>query len=106
MADQLIGESIEPVPGPWDVAAMARGEPGLPGRFRWRGREYRVREVLRRWKTTGPCRSGSPEQYVRRHWFRVRTGDGVEMTLYFERQPRSPRRRSRRWWVHAVSRAV
>ncbi len=98
---ELVEEPIEPLGG-FDTVAMARGEPGLPRLFRWRGAEHRVAAVLRRWKTTGPCWSGSDERYVRRHWYLVRTTDGAKMELYFERQARSARERKRRWWLHSV----
>ena len=80
---------------------MVRGEPGLPARFIWRKREYIVDEVLEKWKETGPCRSGGNEQYVRKHWFRIRTTGGVEMKIYFERQPRA--KVKVRWWLFSVS---
>jgi hypothetical protein len=83
---------------------MAVGEPGLPWRFVWGGREHEVAQVLDRWKTTSRCRSGSDEQYVRKHWFRLRTTDGDQMTVYFERQARSGRERKARWWLYSVSR--
>jgi len=97
---QFVGEAIEPVAGTMDNRRMARGEPGLPKRFVWRGQE--VAEVLEQWKQTGPCTSGSDEQYVRKHWYRVRTTAGAEMNLYFERQPRSTRERKVRWWLHTA----
>jgi len=100
----FIGEPIEPVGGTMSARRMSRGEPGLPRRFRWRDADYEVAEVLEQWKDTGPCRHGSGEQYVRKHWYRVRTTDGAEMALYFERQPRSSRERARRWWLHTVVR--
>ena len=102
MADEFIGEPITPAAGMLDAARMAQGWPGLPARFRWRGREYPVLEVLERWKTTGDCRSGSDEKYVRKHWFRIRTSDGCTMKLYFERQARSGQTK-RRWWLQTLS---
>jgi hypothetical protein len=98
---EFISEPITPVAGSFDAASMATGEPGLPARFVWRHTEYEVGEVLDVWKTTGPCRHGSGEQYVRRHWFRVVTTDGAEMELYFDRQPRA-RQKSHRWWLATV----
>ena len=81
---------------------MAQGEPGFPRRFRWRGQEYELRGVLEKWKEAGPCRSGGREQYVRKHWFRIRTAGDVEMTVYFERQSRSRRESKTRWWLHSI----
>lgn len=80
---------------------MSVGEPGLPARFVWRGTEYGVAQVLEKWKATGPCRHGSGEQYVRRHWFRVETTDGTQMEIYFDRQPRS-RQKKQRWWLATI----
>ena len=103
MAKQFISEAIAPVAQTMDTRRMARGEPGLPRKFLWRDREYEVAKVLDQWKETSGCRSGSDEQYVRRHWYRVRTTDGAEMKIYFERQARSGRERKTRWWLHTVS---
>ncbi|UCE49889.1 MAG: hypothetical protein JSW47_06990, partial [Phycisphaerales bacterium] len=73
MSEEFVSEPITPVTGTFDAAPMTRGEPGLPSRFVWREQEYAVADVLEAWKETGPCKSGSPEQYLRKHWFKVRT---------------------------------
>jgi hypothetical protein len=98
---EFVSEPIVPVGGTFDTSAMASGEPGLPERFRWRDSEYEVARVLERWKTTGACRNGSDEQYVRKHRFRVELTDGTQMELYFDRQPRSGRSKQR-WWLAAI----
>ena len=104
--EEFVGERIKPVPGALTVRGVKVGEPALPAAFTWRGREYRVAEVLQKWRTTGPCRHGSirpngrPEQYVRKHWYRILTTDGAQMRLYFERQARSGRQRTARWWLY------
>lgn len=104
--ESFIGESITPAVGTFDPAGMARGEPGLPRAFAWRGRDYQVAAVLDTWRSTSGCRSGSDEQYVRKHWYRIRTCGGETMTLYFDRQPRRGARRSRaRWTRYSVARA-
>jgi hypothetical protein len=102
--EEFVSEAIEPVPQTGDAASMSRGGPGMPKRFIWRGREFEVEAILKTWRETGPCTSGSDEQYVRKHWFTVRTTSGDEMTLYFERQARSPRERKRRWWLFTIMR--
>ena len=102
MPEEFISEEIRPVGGLLDGAAMATGAPGLPGRFAWRGQEYVVATVLDAWKETGADRGGSDERYVRRHWFRIRTADGIEMKIYFERQARSGRQARKRWWLYAL----
>jgi len=104
MSEEFASEPILPVAGTFDAAGMTRGEPGLPSRFVWREQEYDVADVLEAWKETGPCKSGSAEQYLRKHWFKVRTGDGLEMTIYFERQARTRRQGKQRWWLYTVDR--
>jgi len=101
--DQFICEPIDPVAGSAKIGSVSVGEPGLPGGFHWRGREYRVVGVLRKWKSSGPCRHGSGERYLRRHWYRVRTADGSEMTLYFDRQAKDRKHPRRRWFIYTVS---
>jgi ribosomal protein S18 acetylase RimI-like enzyme len=98
---EFVSEVITPVDASFVTSAMSTGEPGLPLRFRWRGAQYDVARVLETWKTTGPCRNGSKEQYVRKHWFRVETTDGLEMEIYFDRQPRS-RQTRQRWWLASI----
>jgi len=105
MSEEFISEPLEPVAGTFDTAAMTRGEPGLPERFRWRDEEYAVADVLEVWKETGPCRSGGPEKYLRKHWYKIRTDSGLEMTLYFERQARSKRQDKIRWWLYTINRS-
>jgi hypothetical protein len=102
MDEDFISESIKPVAGTFNLAAMARGEPGLPGRFLWRRKEYAVADVLEVWKEDGPCRSGSSEMYLRKHWYKIRTADGLIMTLYFERQARSKGQQKIRWWLYTI----
>ena len=103
MGEEFISEPIEPVAGTFYTAAMTRGEPGLPERFIWRDIEYAVADVLEAWKETGPCRSGGPEKYLRKHWFKIRVEGGLEMTVYFERQARSKHHNKVRWWLYTVS---
>lgn len=103
MASKFISEPIRPVTATFDTGRMAGGEPGLPQEFVWRGKKYSVRDVLRSWKKTGPCRHGSGEQYVRKHWYEVKTEDGTVMKIYFDRQPKGPAG-TKRWWLLSVER--
>ena len=103
MKDEFVSEPIKPVEGTFDTGGMTRGEPGLPDRFIWRDKEYVVAEVLQKWKESGPCKSGGPEMYLRKHWFKIRCTDGSEMTLYFERQPRTKAQSKARWWLYTIS---
>ena len=102
MHERLISEAIEPV---WTAGTagepIAVGEPVLPERFIWRGREFAVAHVLEVWKALGPEKGGS-ELYLRRHWYRIRTDAGVEMKIYFERKARSRAQAKRRWWLFSI----
>jgi len=100
--EDFIGEEMVPAPGTADAAGMSRGEPGLPGRFTWRGRPYRVVGVVKAWKSSGPCRSGGGEVYLRRHWYRIVTDPQAVLTVYFERQARSAKRPKARWWIYSA----
>lgn len=106
MPERLISEAIRPMTETADTARMAAGEPGLPCRFVWRGRTIVVTKVLRSWRATGKCRHGSPERYVRKHWYEVETvADGI-LKIYFERQTRrSSGARAPRWWLFSVREA-
>ena len=95
-SEHRLHESVDPLPGSFDARSMARGEPGLPGAFTWRGRTYEVADVERSWKETGVDRG---DRYVRRHVFRIRTTDGTSMELYADRQAR---RGAARWWLRRV----
>ena len=97
--EEFISEAIEPVAGTADTGAMARGEPGLPSRFVWRGRTYQVAQVLRTWKTSSP--SGG-EMYLRRHWYEVQCASGERMTIYCQRQARTAKSATRRWWLYSL----
>ena len=102
MQETFISEAIEPIEGSFDARGMARGEPGLPGRFFWRDKEYTIARVLEQWKESGPCKHGSSEIYLRKHWFKVQCTNGMEMTLYFERQPRAKSQTKKRWWLYTL----
>ena len=105
VSEQFVSEMIEPVAGTADSAGMAIGEPGLPRSFSWRKQRYEVDAVLARWKESSPCRNGSNERYLRKHWFSVRTTNGDVMKIYFERQSRSARQAKARWWLYTMRKA-
>lgn len=102
MKEQLVSQSLRPltetVAGP-----VVPGAPLLPAGFVWAKREYRVAEVLEVWKETGPCTHGSGEHYIRRHWYRIRTTEGDEMKIYFERRPRPGGNAKLRWWIYTFT---
>jgi hypothetical protein len=103
MLKSFVSESIVPVSGTFDAAGMSRGEPGLPGKFCWRRKEFTVVQELERWRDHGDCRNGSGERYVRRHGYRVRTEDGSILRLYFQRSVgRGKISPKARWWLHSI----
>jgi hypothetical protein len=101
MPERLISESIKPITETADTSRMAMGEPGLPHKFVWRSRTVTVVAVLSTWRETGKCRHGSPEMYVRKHWYEVVTASDGTMKLYFERQARGGRKGAR-WWLFSI----
>lgn len=101
MTEKFVSEPIKPVVETFDTDRMATGEPGLPRQFEWRGHTVEVKAVRRTWRDTGPCRHGSGEQYVRKHWFEVETVADGTMKIYFDRQPRGGRK-APRWWLFSV----
>jgi hypothetical protein len=103
MPSTFVSETLTPLEKSFDTAMMARGEPGLPHKFRWRKREWEVVQVLEQWKAHGDCAHGSGERYVRKHIFRVRTTDGWLLRIYFQRSfGRGNFRMRSRWWVHSI----
>ncbi len=92
-------EPIEPVPGSFDIRAMARGEPGVPRRFRWRERDYRVVRILPGWKEMSAPEGVPGDRYVRRHGTVVETQDGSRLRLVAER---GAGRKGLRWWVRRI----
>jgi phosphoribosylglycinamide formyltransferase-1 len=101
MQERFVGEAITPVVPTCDTSRMAVGEPGLPREFLWRGRMIAVAAVLRTWRETGKCRHGSPEIYVRKHWFEVATTSMGTMKIYFERHARRGQKGAR-WWLFSI----
>jgi len=80
--ERLISEPVSPEAGSFDSASMAKGMPGVPLAFSWRGTTYHVAKILETRKSLRPCHSGSGEQYVNKHFFKVETETGEIMTLY------------------------
>jgi hypothetical protein len=99
---EFVCEELITVAGSADTAMMARGEPGLPRRFTWRRTEYEVVGVIEMWKTIGPCRNGSGEMYLRRHWYKIQVNPRLVMTVYCDRQAKNSRKPKSRWWVYTT----
>ncbi len=100
----FVGDRIVPARGSGNAKMAAAGEPGLPARFTWRDEPVEVVGLIGKWKTDGACRHGSGERYVRRHWYRILTGDGREMTIYCDRQARDRSRPQVRWFLFTIDR--
>lgn len=100
MPATFISEPLTP-DGSFDPLTMAGGNPGLPAKFLWHGREWIVAEVLETSREYGDCKHGSGERYLRRHCFRFRSTDGHVLRIYFQRSfGRS--RVSARWWLRSI----
>jgi len=95
----FVSEPIEPEAGSADIAAMSRGEPGLPRSFTGRGTRYEVASVVATRRTTGTDRG---DVYVRKHFFEIDTACGKRMTVYFERNPTNKVARKHRWWLYSI----
>jgi len=88
MSEKFISEALDPGAATFDTGRMAAGEPGLPHEFTWRGAVLRIVMIQRTWRETGPCRHGSGEQYVRKHWYQVEDDQGRILKIYFVRSTR------------------
>lgn len=100
LSERFVSEPIKPVVATCDTMRMAIGEPGLPHQFVWRGRIIEIKTILRTWRETGKCRHGSPDMYVRKHWYEVATLSHGIMKIYFDRQSRGGN--APRWWLFSV----
>jgi len=104
MPAEFVSEPIEPDALTFDAAAMARGEPGLPRGFTWRGEHHEIVELLESWKHTESWDHSTGDRYYRKHYYRVRTDRGDVMTLYALRHTKRGESRRKRWWLYAVER--
>lgn len=100
-AKELVSEPITPQPGTFDVSRMARGEPGLPTGFTWRGESTAVSDVVAAWKQSSR-EGGAGELYLRRHYYRIRMGDGRVWTVYFIRQAARGGNPKKRWFLYSI----
>jgi phosphoribosylglycinamide formyltransferase-1 len=98
---KFISESIKPVIARTAAGEMATGGPALPLEFIWRGKALEIARVIDHWHETGPCKHGSGERYVRKHWFEVETADHRKAKIYFERKARG-KQLTERWWLFSI----
>ena len=102
---EFVSEPIKPDVGAFDVQAMARGQPGLPAGFTWRGRHYGITGLLESWKQSEAegHRAGG-ERYYRKHFYRVLTDGGETMTIYAVRHCKPGENPRKRWWLYSIDR--
>jgi hypothetical protein len=105
MPVSFVSETIIPIDASFDTSGMARGEPGLPHKFRWGKKEFMVARVLEQWKEHGDCTHGSGERYVRKHGYRVELTDGSIVRIFFNRNfGRGRPTNKARWWIQSIER--
>lgn len=98
--EEFVSAPIQPLAGPRDTSAMARGEPGLPPGFTWNNSAYTVVERRGQWKESTPegGKAGN-EVYLRRHCYELAMSDGSTWVVYFTRQTPRGRRPTTRWFL-------
>lgn len=102
---ELVSEPLIPQALTGDAAAMARGEPGLPKGFTWRGEQFEWTQVIDVWKESS--REGAKAQgelYLRRHYYKLLMNDETVWTVYFTRQPASSGSAKSRWFLYTIDR--
>ena len=92
MSERLISEAITPIVATFDTSRHGSGRPGLPREFLWRGETIEIAAVLRSWRETGKCHHGSPELYVRKHWYEVASTSREPWRYTFRDNPAAERR--------------
>jgi len=105
---ELISEPIDVTA--FDTSAMKSGLAGAPTAFTWRGRDYRVAELIGRRKfSRGDGHNPAKEKYLKREYFTVRLASGETAELYIERQARPGTRgagRKQRWFLYTFTRSA
>jgi len=92
-----IVEPIEVLEGSFDPRVMARGQPGVPRRFRWRDRTFEIGRLMDESREVGPMAGGGGEMYVRRHVTRAQTTCGAIVELSASRS-----RGATRWILRSI----
>jgi hypothetical protein len=98
-AVRTVMEPVTPEAGSFDPRAMARGEPGVPRRFGWRGTTYVVAEVLGTRREVENYSGAAKDGYAKRHVVRVRTESGEVMSLSASRGARG---HATRWILREI----
>ena len=106
-APRFVSEPIKPTSVPISPTALAAGAPSLPEGFAWRGRDYRITDVLEEQKVMKE-ETFSGETYLRRHRYRLRMDDGSTWAVYFTRQSgvsRARQKKAARWFLQTIEEA-
>jgi hypothetical protein len=104
----------EPIQVEFDRPPLLEKKPGCPDRFLWRGKTYRVVEMLNEWhdysRRGRMARNMRPEHAaaalrrgswgVGRDYYRVRTESGRVFDLYYDRAPKGTRDRKGGWFLY------
>lgn len=100
---QLISEPLTPIGAGADTTSMARGEPGLPHGFEWRGESARIVRLLEKWKESSHEGDNTARDlYLRRHYYKMRMTDDRVWTVYFERQSQRGGHPKQRWFLYTI----
>lgn len=114
---RFIGEEIEVE---HDRPPLLEKRPHCPDRFFWRGKSYRVVEMLAEWqdfsrrgrmaRNMRPAHQAAAERRgswgVGRFFFRVRVEQGRIFDLYYDRAPKSASARKGAWFIYRELRGV
>ncbi len=99
----FISEPIVPDAGTFDVASLARGEPGMPAGFTWRETHYAITRLCDSWKESeAESHNSTSERYYRKRFFVVEVDDGSVMTLYALRHVKAGANQKQRWWLYTI----
>jgi Cof subfamily protein (haloacid dehalogenase superfamily) len=114
---RFIGEAVE---AEFDKPPLLEKKPGCPDGIRWRGETLRVVEKPAEWvdntrrgraaRNMRPSHANRAQQQgswgVGRTYFRVRTEDGRQFELYYDRSPKGADARKGQWFLVSELAAV
>ncbi len=107
----FIGEPIEAL---FHEAPLLEKKPGCPDGFNWRGKTYRVLEMISEWhdyrRRGRMARNMQPQHAARastrgswgvgQDYFRVRTDSDQVFDIYYDRTPKSSDKRKGEWVLY------
>ena len=104
-SEEFISEYIKPDKNSFNVSFMSSGMPGVPMKFSWRDKEYRVVKIIDFWKSMSNCKGSfmtaeNSEKYVRKHYFKLKLDSGDIVTLYCPRGVN----KSSKWVIYTIER--